>query len=115
MKEKDNTNYFVDDGVCDALPPAAHPTERTTTIRNNLQATTEYDILEPPAALPNASSEAESTDPSIIYQATNIIAASDSSVDPITGEATYNWRITTYDKKGLITAKAPLLMRILPI
>jgi len=103
MKEKDNTNYFVDDGACDALPSAAHPTESTTTIRSNLQATTDYDLLEPPQAPPNATSEAETTDPNFIYHATNIIAASDSSVDPITGKATYNWRITTYDKEGLIT------------
>jgi hypothetical protein len=47
--------------------------------------------------------ETDETDIEYINQATNIIAASDASVNPITGEAAFNWRITTYEKRGLIT------------
>ena len=47
--------------------------------------------------------EASNNDPDHIYAAENIIAASDSSVDPVSGEATFNWRITTYERRGLIT------------
>jgi hypothetical protein len=45
-------------------------------------------------------------DPEHIYAAENIIAATDSSVDPVSGEATFNWHITTYNKKGLITKRS---------
>jgi hypothetical protein len=47
--------------------------------------------------------EATNDDPDHIYAAENIIAASDSSVDPVSGEATFNWHITTYERRGLIT------------
>ena len=47
--------------------------------------------------------EATKDNPDYIYTAENIIAASDSSVDPVSGEATFNWRITTYERRGLIT------------
>ena len=56
-----------------------------------------------PTPLLDEPPEADEIDKDYIYQATNIIAASDSSVNPITGEATFNWRITTYDKRGLIS------------
>ena len=47
----------------------------------------------------NASDEATKDDPDHIYAAENIIAATDASVDPVSGEATFNWRITTYERK----------------
>jgi hypothetical protein len=103
FKEKENTNYFEEDGDAGVLPKAAHPTSTTRTLKNHLQATTSYESVEPPQPQNQTTEDATENDPEHIYRATNIIAASDSSVDPITGEATYNWRITTYDKKGLIT------------
>eukprot|EP00956_Cyclotella_meneghiniana_P023204 scaffold44714_cov61-Cyclotella_meneghiniana.AAC.4 len=102
-KEKDNTNYFIEDGHCEALPSAAHPAERTITLRGKLQATHPYSVAEIPTPPADEPPEADEIDTDHIYEATNIIAASDSSVNPITGEATYNWRITTYDKRGLIS------------
>ena len=47
-------------------------------------------------------------DPGHIWEANEIIAASDGSVDPLTGAAAYNWRITTHQKKGLITRSCRL-------
>lgn len=37
-----------------------------------------------------------------IRSATSLVAVSDSALDPISGEATYNWRITTWSRNGLI-------------
>ena len=47
--------------------------------------------------------EASEDDPIHIRMAAEIIAASDGSVDPLTGAAAFNWRITTYKKLGLIS------------
>jgi ribonuclease HI len=101
--EQENTNYFIDDGVCDTLPLAAHPAESTKTLRNNLQAINHYTMADLPAPTADDLPEFSEDETDHIYRATNIIAASDSSVDPISGEATFNWRITTYDKRGLIS------------
>jgi hypothetical protein len=60
-------------------------------------------IVDPPAPPTDDPAETDETDIEYINQATNIIAASDASVNPITGEAAFNWRITTYEKRGLIT------------
>jgi hypothetical protein len=101
--EKDSSNYFIEDGECENLPMTAHPAESTKTVRQHTQVINQYELI-PAAPPPNdATDDVDQEDPEHIHRATNIIAASDSSVDPITGEATYNWRITTYDKKGLIT------------
>jgi hypothetical protein len=54
--------------------------------------------MDPPAPTAEEPLEPLENETDHIYRATNIIAASDSSVDPISGEATFNWRITTYDK-----------------
>jgi ribonuclease HI len=59
--------------------------------------------MDPPAPPTEESAEADEINTEYRYQATNIIAASDASVNPITGEAAFNWRITTYEKRGLIT------------
>jgi hypothetical protein len=93
---------FLDQSKYDSKM-AAHPTDTTRSLRNHLQATTSYEMMALPPARSTLTEDATEEDPDHIHRATNIIAASDSSVDPITGEATYNWRITTYDKKGLIT------------
>jgi hypothetical protein len=77
--------------------------ESTRTLRNNLQATQPYSLMDPPAPPAEESAEADEINTEYIYQATNIIAASDASVNPITGEVAFNWRITTYEKRGLIT------------
>jgi hypothetical protein len=92
--QQENTNYFIEDGVCD---------ESTRTFRNNLQAANPYTVADLPAPTTDEPPELLETETDHIYCATNIIAASDSSVDPISGEATFNWRITTYDKRGLIS------------
>jgi hypothetical protein len=101
--ESENTNYLTNDGDCTKLPLAAHPTESTLTLRGRIQMSLPYDSIIISTEEPPDPSKLSENDPEHIYNATNIIAASDSSVDPITGEATYNWRITTYDKRGLIT------------
>jgi hypothetical protein len=101
--EKEGTNYFVDDGECNQLPLTAVPSESTTTPRNNLQPTHPYQFKMITPVEEAEVDEETREDPEHIYAAQNIIAASDSSVDPLSGEATYNWRITTYDKQGLIT------------
>jgi hypothetical protein len=101
--EQDGANYFTEDGVCDMLPLAAHPAESTRTLRNKLQATQPHSLVDPPAPPTDDPAETDETDIEYINQATNIIAASDASVNPITGEAAFNWRITTYEKRGLIT------------
>jgi septum formation inhibitor-activating ATPase MinD len=59
--------------------------------------------MDPPAPPTEESAEADEINTEYIYQATNIIAALGASVNPITGEAAFNWRITTYEKRGLIT------------
>ncbi|KAL3802447.1 hypothetical protein ACHAWO_004749 [Cyclotella atomus] len=101
--EKDGTNYFVDNGECDRLPLAAHPSESTRTLRNNLQPAHPYLFRMITPEEDRETDEASNNDPDHIYAAENIIAASDSSVDPVSGEATFNWRITTYERRGLIT------------
>jgi hypothetical protein len=101
--EHEDSNYFTEDGECDSIPAAAHPAESTLTLRRHIQPTNSYELIPTVPPPEEATDEVDQDDPEHIYQATNIIAASDSSVDPITGEATYNWRITTYDKLGLIT------------
>ncbi len=47
--EQDGANYFTEDGECVSLPLAAHPAESTKTLRNKLQATQSYSIVDPPA------------------------------------------------------------------
>jgi ribonuclease HI len=101
--EKKGTNYFVDDGVCDQLPMAAHPSESIRTLRNNLQPAHPYLFKMITPEEDAEMDEATKNDPEYIYAAENIIAASDSFVDPVSGEATCNWRITTYKRRGLIT------------
>jgi hypothetical protein len=59
--------------------------------------------VDPPVPPTDDPMETDEKDMEHINQATNIIAASDASVNPITGEAAFNWRITTYEKRGLIT------------
>ena len=68
-----------------------------------LQATQSYSIINLPAPPTDDPAGTDEIDIEYINQSTNIIAASDASVNPITGEAAFNWRITTYEKRGLIT------------
>jgi hypothetical protein len=82
---------------------AAHPAESTKTLRNKLQAIQSYSIINLPAPPTDDPAGTDEIDIEYINQSTNIIAASDASVNPITGEAAFNWRITTYEKRGLIT------------
>ena len=42
------------------------------------------------------------TDYDFLQDAERIVAVSDASVDPITGEATYAWRVTTWGNRGLV-------------
>lgn len=87
FKEEENSNYFVEDGEAKKLPLAAHPTSTTRTLRDHLQATTSYELVALPPPQNITTEDATEDDTDHIYRATNIIAASDSSVDPITGEA----------------------------
>jgi hypothetical protein len=80
--QQENTNYFIEDGVCDALSAAAHPAESTRTIRNNLQAVNPYTVVDLPAPTADEPPELSEAETDHIYRATNIIAASDSSVTP---------------------------------
>jgi hypothetical protein len=89
--------------MCEVLPLAAHPAESTRTLRYNLQAVHPYSTAELPSPPTGDLPEVNETDIDYIHRSTNIIAASDSSVNPLTGDATFNWRITTYDKRGLIS------------
>ena len=59
--------------------------------------------LTPLAQLPTANNDddLEIDDGTHIRSAREILAAGDSSVDPIDGRATYNWRITTVQKSAL--------------
>jgi hypothetical protein len=103
LYEKEGSNYFIDDSTCEKLPLAAHPSKSTRTIQNFLQPAQPYAFKMITPEEEEKSDEATRYDPEHIYTAENIIAATDSSVDPVSGEATYNWRITTYARKGLIT------------
>ncbi|KAL7502036.1 hypothetical protein ACHAXN_000218, partial [Cyclotella atomus] len=81
--EKKGTNYFVDEGVCDQLPLAAHPSVSIRTLRNNLQPAHPYRFKMITPEEDAEIDEATKDDPDYIYAAENIIAASDSSVDPV--------------------------------
>jgi ribonuclease HI len=71
---------------------------------DNLQPLQQYDLTLLPQ-LPDAGStdDLEIVDGARVRSARTILAASDSSVDPIDGRATFNWRITTTRKVGLIS------------
>jgi hypothetical protein len=99
----DNPSIFTPNTTRDSLPPEAHPIE-TSMNGDNLQPSQQYDLILPPR-LPATSStdDLEIVDGARVRSARTILAASDSSVDPIYGRATFNWRITTTRKVGLIS------------
>ena len=79
----DNPSIFTPNTTRDSLPPEAHPIE-TSMNGDNLQPSQQYDLILPPR-LPATSStdDLEIVDGARVRSARTILAASDSSVDPI--------------------------------
>lgn len=65
--ENKDTNYFIEDGMCEALPLAAHPAESTRTPRNNLQAVHPYSTAELPSPPTDDLPEVHKTDKDYIH------------------------------------------------
>ena len=101
--EDDNPSIFTPDTIRNSLPPEAHPIEASVS-GDNLHPSQPYDLT-PLAQFPvtNEDDDLEVVDGAYVRSARAILAASDSSVDPIDGRATFNWRITTIKKVGLIS------------
>jgi ribonuclease HI len=109
--ENEHANYFTLDDekpTRNNIPPEAHPIE-TYTSNEKLYSHHRYSYHHTEIEEENSvdtDENVEKIDERIIYEAASIIAASDSSVDNFHGEASFNWRITTWTKKGLITRSA---------
>ena len=104
---KEGTNYYTEDGERESLPNEAQPTTIHVGTNNRLQPEYKYSMTTPPNEDEEIIEEkATETDPQHIRDAAKIIAVTDSSMDPTTDEAGFNWRITTETKMGLITKSA---------
>jgi fructose-specific phosphotransferase system component IIB len=109
--ENEHANYFTLDDekpTRNNIPPEAHPIE-TYISNEKLYSHHRYSYHHIEIEEENSDDtdeNVEKIDERFIYEAASIIAASDSSVDNFHGEASFNWRITTWTKKGLITRSA---------
>jgi ribonuclease HI len=109
--ENEHANYFTLDAekpTRNNIPPEAHPIE---TYISNEKLYSHHHYLHHHIEIEEENSDStdeniEKVDEQLIYDAVSILAASDSSVDNFQGEASFNWRITTWTKKGLITRSA---------
>ena len=102
FKNEDGGIKFTAGGNVRELPPLCHPTDCYLK-DSNAYPHFLYQITKVVDDTEQSEEDKEvSTDPLHIKEAERIVAVSDSAMDPATGEATFNWRITTWTKSGLI-------------
>jgi hypothetical protein len=96
------------------LPPEAHPVELIESPEGKFQPKWEFSSTvngerEEEQKTDEDEEETECSEIAILEEASELIACSDGSYDPISQKAAFNWRIVTTNETGLTSLSAPVM------